>query len=81
MTDREVYAEILRVTEERRSRRALPCHVSLLEMRRWAFRAGMPDSDLLASLRRLRESGGITSGRTLNGWWITPSGGNTGNAL
>lgn len=81
MTDADVYAEILRATEDRRSRRVYPYHVSLLEMRRWAFRAGASDVDLLASLRRLREAGNITSGRTLNGWWIRPSGENADKPL
>lgn len=70
MTDGDVYAEILRTEGERRSRGAYPDHATLLEMRRWAFREGVPEADLLASLRRLRESGRIAAGRTLNGVWI-----------
>lgn len=77
MTDGEVYAEILRAQGERRSGRVYPDHATLLEMRGWAFREGVPDASLLASLRRLRESGRITAGRTLNGVWIraVPDGG------
>lgn len=77
MTDGEVYAEILRVEGDRRSRGVYPDHATLLGLRRRAFREGVPDAALLASLRRLRESGRITAGRTLNGVWIraVPDGG------
>lgn len=67
-----VLEEIRRRVAVLRSRDALPCHVTLLELRRWAHGHGMPDSELLSRLAELRESGRIEVGRTLNDWWIRP---------
>ena len=65
-----VYSEILRRTEERRGANVIPEHTTLLDLRRWAYGRGMPDSELLSRLAELRESGRIEVGRTLNDWWI-----------
>lgn len=72
MTDGEVYAEILRLTDGKRSRRVIPDHATLFELRRWAFARGVPDADLRASLRRMIRSGQVAAGRTLNDCWIKP---------
>ena len=58
--------------EIRRRVAALPRHVLLFDLRRWAYSRGMPDSELLSRLAELRESGRIEVGRTLNDWWIRP---------
>lgn len=55
------------------SRNALPRHVLLLDLRRWAYSRGMPDSELLSRLAELRDLGRIEVGRTLNDWWIKPT--------
>ena len=55
-----------------RSRNALPCHVTLLELRRWAHGQGMSEDGLLSRLAGLRDSKRIEVGRTLNDWWIKP---------
>lgn len=67
-----VLDEIGRRVSALRSRNVLPCHVTLLDLRRWAYGRGMPDSELLSRLEELRESGRIEVGRTLNDWWIRP---------
>lgn len=67
-----VLDEIGRRVSALRCRNALPRHVLLLELRRWAHGRGMPDGELLSSLAELRESGRIEVGRTLNDWWICP---------
>lgn len=67
-----VLDEIGRRVSALRSRNALPRHVLLLDLRRWAYGRGMPDSELLSRLAELRESGRIEVGRTLNDWWIRP---------
>lgn len=67
-----VLEEIRRRVAALRSRNALPCHVTLLELRRWAYSRGMPDSELLSRLAGLRDSKRIEVGRTLNDWWIRP---------
>ena len=67
-----VLEEIRRRVAALRSRNALPCHVTLLELSRWAYSRGMPDSELLSRLAELRESKRIEVGRTLNDWWIRP---------
>ncbi len=56
-----------------RSRNALPCHETLMGLRAWARRRGMPEGRLLAGLAELRDSGRIEVGRTLNDWWIRPA--------
>lgn len=68
-----VYSEILRRTEERRGANVIPEHTTLLGLRRWAFREGIPEDTLLRSLSELRKAGRIEVGRTLNGWWIKPA--------
>lgn len=67
-----VLEEIRRRVAALRCRNALPRHVLLLELRRWAHGRGMPDGELLSSLAALRDSGRIEVGRTLNDWWIRP---------
>lgn len=67
-----VYSEILRRTEERRGANVIPEHTPLLDLRRWAFREGIPEDTLLRSLSELRKTGRIQVGRTLNDWWIRP---------
>lgn len=67
-----VYSEILRRTEERRGANVIPDHTTLLGLRRWAFREGIPEDTLLRSLSELRKRGRILVGRTLNDWWIRP---------
>ena len=67
-----VLDEIGRRVAALRSRNALPCHVTLLELRGWAYSRGMSDSELLSRLAELRESKRIEVGRTLNDWWIRP---------
>lgn len=67
-----VLEEIRRRVAVLRSRNALPCHVQLLELRRWAHRQGMPENELLFRLAALRGSKRIEVGRTLNDWWIRP---------
>ena len=67
-----VLDEIGRRVSALRCRNALPRHVLLLDLRRWAYGRGMPDSELLSRLAELRESGRIEVGRTLNDWWIRP---------
>lgn len=67
-----VLEEIRRRVAALRSRNALPRHVLLLDLRRWAYSRGMPDSELLSRLAELRESKRIEVGRTLNDWWIRP---------
>lgn len=67
-----VLDEIVRRVSALRCRNALPRHVLLLDLRRWAYGRGMPDSELLSRLAELRESGRIEVGRTLNDWWIRP---------
>lgn len=67
-----VYSEILRRTEERRRANVIPDHTTLLDLRRWAFREGIPEDTLLRSLSELRKTGRIQVGRTLNDWWIRP---------
>lgn len=68
----EVFEELRRRVAASRSRGALPCHVTLLELRGWARRLGMSEDWLLSRLAALRESGRIEVGRTLNDWWIMP---------
>lgn len=67
-----VLDEIGRRVSALRSRNALPRHVLLLDLRRWAYSRGMPDSELLSRLEELRDLGRIEVGRTLNDWWICP---------
>lgn len=67
-----VLEEIRRRVAVLRSRNAFPCHVQLLELRRWAHRQGMPENELLFRLAALRGSKRILVGRTLNDWWIRP---------
>lgn len=67
-----VLDEIVRRVSALRCRNALPRHVLLLDLRRWAYGRGMPDSELLSRLAELRDSGRIEVGRTLNDWWIRP---------
>lgn len=67
-----VLDEIGRRVSALRSRNAMPRHVLLLDLRRWAYGRGMPDSELLSRLAELRDSGRIEVGRTLNDWWIRP---------
>ncbi len=67
-----VLEEIRRRVAALRSRNALPRHVLLLDLRRWAYGRRIPDSELLSRLAELRESGRIEVGRTLNDWWIRP---------
>ena len=67
-----VLEEIRRRVAALRSRNALPCHVTLLELRRWAHSQGMSEDGLLSRLAELRDSGRIEVGRTLNDWWIRP---------
>lgn len=67
-----VLEEITRRVAALRSRNALHCHVTLLELRRWAHGQGMSEDGLLSRLAGLRESGRIEVGRTLNDWWIKP---------
>lgn len=67
-----VLDEIRRRVAALRSRNALPCHVTLLELRRWAHGQGMPEDGLFSRLAGLRDSGRIEVGRTLNDWWIRP---------
>ena len=67
-----VLEEIRRRVAASRSRNALPCHVTLLELRRWAHGQGMSEYGLLSRLAGLRDSKRIEVGRTLNDWWIKP---------
>lgn len=67
-----VLEEIRRRVAVLRSRDALPCHVTLLELRRWAHGHGMPEDGLLSRLAALRDSKRIEVGRTLNDLWIRP---------
>ena len=67
-----VLEEIRRRVAALRSRNALPRHVLLLDLRRWAYGRRIPDSELLSRLAEMRESGRIEVGRTLNDWWIRP---------
>lgn len=67
-----VLDEIRRRVAALRSRNALPCHVTLLELRRWAHGHGMSEDGLLSRLAGLRDSKRIEVGRTLNDWWIRP---------
>ena len=67
-----VLEEIRRRVAALRSRDALPCHVTLLELRRWAHGQGMSENELLFRLEGLRDSERILVGRTLNDWWIRP---------
>ncbi len=67
-----VLEEIRRRVAALRSRNALPCHVTLLELRGWAHGQGMSEDGLLSRLAGLRDSGRIEVGRTLNDWWIRP---------
>lgn len=67
-----IFGRIEEVTAALRARNALPCHVTLLELRGWAHRLGMSGNELLFRLRALRDSGRIEVGRTLNDWWIRP---------
>ena len=67
-----VLEEIRRRVAALRSRNALPCHVTLLELRGWAHGQGMSEDWLLSRLAELRDSGRIEVGRTLNDWWIRP---------
>lgn len=67
-----VLDEIVRRVSALRCRNALPRHVLLLDLRRWAYGRGMPDSELLLKLAVLRDSKRILVGRTLNDWWIRP---------
>ena len=67
-----VLEEIRRRVAALRSRNAFPCHVQLLELRRWAHRQGMSENELLFRLAALRDSKRILVGRTLNDWWIRP---------
>lgn len=67
-----VLEEIRRRVAALRSRNALPCHVTLLELRGWASGQGMSESVLLSRLAGLRDSKRIEVGRTLNDWWIRP---------
>lgn len=67
-----VLEEIRRRVAVLRSRDALPCHVTLLELRRWAHGQGMPEDGLISRLAALRDSKRILVGRTLNDWWIRP---------
>lgn len=64
--------EIVRRVSALRCRNALPRHVLLLDLRRWAHGQGMSESVLLSRLAGLRDSGRIEVGRTLNDWWIRP---------
>ena len=67
-----VLEEIRRRVAALRSRNALPCHVTLLELRGWAHGQGMSEDGLLSRLAGLRDSKRIEVGRTLNDWWIKP---------
>ena len=67
-----VLEEIRRRVAVLRSRDALPCHVTLLELRGWAHRQGMPENELLFRLAALRDLKRILVGRTLNDLWIRP---------
>lgn len=67
-----VLDEIRRRVSALRCRNALPRHVLLLDLRRWAHGRGMPEGELLSRLAALRDSGRIEVGRTLNDWWIRP---------
>lgn len=67
-----VLDEIGRRVSALRSRNSMPRHVLLLDLRRWAYGRGMPDSELLSRLAELRDLGRIEVGRTLNDWWIRP---------
>lgn len=67
-----VLEEIRRRVSALRCRNALPRHVLLLDLRRWAYSRGMPEDGLLSRLAGLRDSGRIEVGRTLNDWWIRP---------
>lgn len=67
-----VLEEIRRRVAALRSRNALPCHVTLMELRGWAHGQGMSEDGLLSRLAGLRDSGRIEVGRTLNDWWIRP---------
>ena len=67
-----VLDEIGRRVAALRSRNAFPCHVTLLELRRWAHGQGMSEDGLLSRLAGLRDSKRIEVGRTLNDWWIRP---------
>ena len=67
-----VLDEIGRRVSALRSRNAMPRHVLLLDLRRWAYGRGMPDSELLSRMAELRDLGRIEVGRTLNDWWIRP---------
>lgn len=67
-----VLEEIRRRVAALRSRNALPCHVTLLELRRWAHDQGISEDGLLSRLAGLRDSKRIEVGRTLNDWWIKP---------
>ena len=67
-----VLDEIGRRVSALRSRNAMPRHVLLLDLRRWAYGRGMPDSELLSRLAELRDLGRIEVGRTVNDWWIRP---------
>lgn len=67
-----VLEEIRRRVAALRSRNALPCHVTLLELRQWAHGQGMSADGLLSRLAGLRDSKRIEVGRTLNDWWIKP---------
>ena len=67
-----VLEEIRRRVAALRSRNALPRHVLLLDLRRWAYGRRIPDSELLSRLAGLRDSKRIEVGRTLNDWWIRP---------
>lgn len=67
-----ILEEIRRRVSALRSRNALPRHVLLLDLRRWAHGQGMSEDGLLSRLAELRESKRIEVGRTLNDWWIRP---------
>ena len=67
-----ILEEIRRRVAALRSRNALPCHVTLLELRRWGHGQGMSEDGLLSRLAELRGSKRIEVGRTLNDWWIRP---------
>lgn len=67
-----VLEEIRRRVAALRCRNALPRHVLLLDLRRWAHGQGMSENELLFRLAALRDSKRIEVGRTLNDWWIRP---------
>nr|DAV06777.1 MAG TPA: hypothetical protein [Caudoviricetes sp.] len=67
-----VLEEIRRRVAVLRSRNALPCHETLLNLKRWAKGKGMTEKALLESIAELRRAGRIEVGRTLNDWWIRP---------